>query len=288
MQQNSKKYANRKGPAFINSTAPPPDIQAKMSAALGLVGKQTTRTHFNRKEAAQQRRITRMRRVVQATGDVLQKWHQKNRHRYRVALITVTYRPDAEWEPDHITKLMHHYRSWLHRRDVKARGLWVLELQKRGAPHYHILLWIPKGLTPPKPDKQGWWPHGMSNCKWARKPVGYAMKYASKVNSKDTPMPKGARLYGVFGVPVQLGYYRAPEWLRALSAPGHHVTRHASGWWVDFTRGWAWRSPWTLDYIEGEEVSISWVGWSDNDVIDLYTLKTMLEVEGWKLSRAFG
>ena len=58
--------------------------------------------------------------------------------------------------------------------------VWVLELTKRGRPHYHVLFWLPRGISMPKADKQGWWRHGMTNTVPARSPVGYLCKYTSK------------------------------------------------------------------------------------------------------------
>ena len=58
--------------------------------------------------------------------------------------------------------------------------VWVLELTKRGRPHYHVLFWLPKGVSMPKADKQGWWKHGMTRS-GGHSPVGYLCKYTSKV-----------------------------------------------------------------------------------------------------------
>lgn len=44
---------------------------------------------------------------------------------------------------------------------------WVREQQKRGVPHCHILLVVPKNVRIPKPD-QSFWGHGFSNVKLLR------------------------------------------------------------------------------------------------------------------------
>jgi hypothetical protein len=77
-----------------------------------------------------------------------------------------------------------------------------LELTKKGVPHYHLVVWLPKGVTLPKPDKRGWWPHGSTRIEWARNAVGYIAKYASK-GTEGHAFPRGARLNGSGGLSIQ-------------------------------------------------------------------------------------
>jgi Protein of unknown function (DUF3296). len=42
----------------------------------------------------------------------------------------------------------------MERRGHKLPYVWVAELQKRGALHYHVLLWLPRGLTLPNPTSK--------------------------------------------------------------------------------------------------------------------------------------
>lgn len=142
---------------------------------------------------------------------------------YRIALVTLTYRPRVEWDAKHISVLLKHYREYFRRRKQSFNYVWVMELHASGVPHYHIVCWFPrgKGMMPPLPDKQGWWPHGMTNAKWAKSPVGYIVKYASKGESKSgLHLPKGARLWGYGGLVKSeraiVAYATAPKWLKAL------------------------------------------------------------------------
>jgi hypothetical protein len=80
--------------------------------------------------------------------------------RARRAMLTLTYRDIDAFEPRHISQLLKHIRHWLRRRGHRFHYVWVAELQGRGALHYHVLVWLPRGLSLPKPDKQGWWRHG--------------------------------------------------------------------------------------------------------------------------------
>jgi hypothetical protein len=118
--------------------------------------------------------------------------------RMRPAMLTLTYRDVDGFAPRHVSELLKRIRQWLLRRGRGFHYVWVAELQLRGALHYHIVIWLPKGLTLPKPDKQGWWPHGSTRIEWARHPVGYLIKYASKFDVKGG-LPKGARLHGSGG-----------------------------------------------------------------------------------------
>lgn len=214
-------------------------------------------------------KLRRMRRGVISSAAIHQDELQDGGHRYRAALLTFTYADVDAWEPNHIAALQHHVRDWGARRGVKIRGVWVLEVQKRGAPHYHCLFFLPRGLTLPKPDKQGWWKHGFTNCKWVQRPVGYMAKYASKDESKTAGLPKGARLWGVVGLGGHgrnvLRWWLAPQWLRGMSTAGD-VLRKVGGWWENRTIGIAYRSPWVLDTFAGGTANFIWLGWTEDDV----------------------
>lgn len=145
---------------------------------------------------------------------------------YRVALITLTYARDGMWEPQHISALIKNYREWF-RRNAKGKEIpechyvWVMELTEIGRPHYHIVMWMPRGVTPPFPDEQGWWPHGMTQAKFAHSPVGYIVKYASKLETKSgIHVPKKARLWGYGGPKMaergQVAFANAPRWLKGV------------------------------------------------------------------------
>ena len=140
---------------------------------------------------------------------------------YRTALVTLTYKPGIAWEPSHIRVLVDHYRKWFRRNGHVFHYVWTVEMQGNGNPHYHMVMWVPRGLKPPFPDAQGWWPWGMSNAVWARSPVGYIAKYASKESTKsDAHLPKGCRLWGYGGLKLDerspVLYALAPRWLKFL------------------------------------------------------------------------
>lgn len=209
-----------------------------------------------------------MARKVRVTARTVQEHFQQAGFRYRVAMHTLTYRDGVDWAPLHVTQYAKALDSWARRRGIAYVLLWVLELTRAGRPHYHAMIFLPRGVTPPKPDKQGWWRHGMSNVCWVRRPVAYLAKYASK-GTDFHALPPGARLFGDRGVRsdmrVARSYWLAPKWLREFSEPGEYLVRRG-GWWVNRTTGICYRSPWVLDGFDAGLVRLRWVGWSQEDI----------------------
>lgn len=175
--------------------------------------------------------------------------------RYRVAMLTLTYADIDGYSPRHITLCLKAIRSHLRRRGIRLHYVWVMELQKRGAPHYHVLIWLPRGLTLPKPDKRGWWSHGLTRIEWARNAVAYVAKYAGKFESRRA-LPKGARVCAVGGLTQgsanQRRWWLAPVWVRCLWDLGSnvHPSRRGGGWHNRDTGEWC-ASPFRIAYING-------------------------------------
>lgn len=188
-----------------------------------------------------------MRRAVLNGGDVLQAGYLRGGFRRKAALLTLTYRDVDGWQSNHVTTLLTHIRKWCLRRGCRPGYVWTSELQKRGAVHYHVVLWLPKGMTLPKPDRQGWWPHGMTNLTWARRPVGYLVKYASKGDDIQQ-FPKGLRLHGRGGLEQDqrrlVSWWLLPRYVREqFPVVGPRITRAAGGGWVNHATG-EWIEPW--------------------------------------------
>ena len=124
--------------------------------------------------------------------------HAESRSKWRVLMITPTYAPGSAWNPRDITNLSKCIRQHLSRRGIEFRYVWVMEYTKKGFPHYHMLVWLPYGVTLPFADKQGWWTKGWTNQEWARNAVGYIAKYASK--GTECARIEGARHHGNGGM----------------------------------------------------------------------------------------
>lgn len=202
---------------------------------------------------AKQGRIARLRRSV---GFAARAHAVSERgHRSDVPwMVTLTYADGGDWRPDHISRAIDCLRNWSKRKGFHCRYVWVAELQKRGAIHYHVCVWLPRGVRMPKWDlrlsghrlARRWWPHGCTNRKVARRAVPYLLKYMSK-GLDVSGFPKGARLHGVGGLEHVLR--RARRWL-GLPA----MVQGNSSIWDKWERaeGGGWRAP------GGEHVASEW------------------------------
>jgi hypothetical protein len=148
----------------------------------------------------QMQRVTRLRKGVGVAAKAL---HNSAGNRAQKVMTTLTYAGDNRaWSPKHITGYIKCIKSWyLRLTGKKLRYVWVAELQERGVIHYHCVFWLDRGVTMPKADKRGWWPHGMTKTEKAIKPIGYLMSYLSKIETKNvSQFPTGARIYGIGGL----------------------------------------------------------------------------------------
>ncbi len=236
----------------------------------GLVVKVTsnTRTHrhgtndWNRADCYRglnrQRRVRRMRRIVVRSAEAARQGIESGGGRHYAAFVTLTYRPDVLWSPRHVSEFIRRTRQWCARRGVVVRYQWVLELTQRGAPHYHVLLWLPKRVQLPKPDKAGWWVAGLSRIERARSPVGYLVKYASKGldDSAAGEIPKGARLFGCSNAGDenhQVRRARLPVWLERCTEETQLPRRIAFVGFVCSQTGEIFRSPYKFDVCRASD-----------------------------------
>lgn len=180
-------------------------------------------------------RLKRMKRSVMTAGRLLLEGAEgaPGGFRYRPAMVTLTYRTADDWHAQHVRDFLQRVRVWARRKGFALRYVWVAELQKRGAVHYHVLLWLPFRM--PMPDRRGWWAHGLSRVEWARGGgMGYLLKYATK-GTGGYRMPRGLRLHGSGGLCEAARrirrYWLLPRELRALCAPQHDVRRQRGGGW---------------------------------------------------------
>lgn len=205
------------------------------------------------------RRLGRMRRGVVGTALIMGRLAPL--HDHWCAFITTTYRNDADYSPRHISDFCKRMRRYLERENIVARYVWVLELTRAGKAHYHMAVWLPNGTKLPKPDEEGWWPHGSTRIEKARRPVGYLIKYTSK-GTEDDRVPKGARLWGCGGLQrdgrAELRWRLLPGYVQRDTQPGEHVIRFKGvGGWLNLATG-QWWPPALPTFRDGE---ISWEEW---------------------------
>lgn len=186
---------------------------------------------------------------------------ERGRRFYRATFLTLTYHHGEDWRPGHIGDFTRSVRRWFQRAGETFRMAWVAETQQRGAIHYHAVIFVPRHLRLPCPDRCGWWPHGMTKVETARNPVGYLTKYASKATEADARgFPRGARMHGVCGLSKtrrrwQRSYLSA-RWVReafrdALGSLRELDLMKVTGGYLDRASGLLVRSPWRVEIDEG-------------------------------------
>jgi len=211
-----------------------------------------------------ERRVARLKRAVWGSGHL----HGLAENGQRPAVpwfVTLTYADADAWEPDQVSAAVQRFRLWCKRLGVPCRYTWVAEIQPQrltrtgeAAVHYHLIAWLPVGVSMPKWDRQRtasgalWWPWGMSNRDKARAGVGYLMKYLSKLGEL-TRFPKGLRLYGIGGLSLVGRSVRTwlnlPEWAKRVFGVGE-VVRKSCGLVVS-SSGEVLASPYRLRLVPG-------------------------------------
>ena len=218
-------------------------------------------------------RHQRLCRRVRGWTAALQPW--LNSHRYRLVMVTLTYRPTADgqtaWRKNHVRDFMHKVKRKL-AGNLLAYA-WVAELQARGEMHYHVLLLVRRGTAIPHPDKAGWWSHGSTRIETARH-VFYLLKYTQKKRFRTADgwsyYPPGAHWFAVWlsdDVVSEMERLRfrwtaLPRWLNTLLTGRDQpaIARRApgGGWFISFDEGPPEyeKSPYRLVTLYGDE---SWL-----------------------------
>jgi len=226
---------------------------AGATAPAGLVRLETTDT-CTRPYSEEQRTLQAQRRALKlfkslsCTGDLHRVHVDARGRRLQGAFLTLTYAPHVNWAPNHMTECCKRIRQYLARRGIEARYVWCAEQHKSGRVHYHAIWFLPPGIALPKPDKQGWWPHGLTRIERCRKQsVGYLIKYATKCRDVTRPWPKHCRLHGHGGLDKcereRRSWWVLPKYIRELVTPDLRVRRANGGGWVSPVTGELW-PPW--------------------------------------------
>lgn len=252
-------------------------VQASEASA-GLVPYTTTQTSDGHRAAtvfevgamlgvsAVENRLRRLKHHVRTASRLIKETMHREGRKWRAVFVTLTYAPGVEWSPNHVRSFLDNVRKWGSRQGVRLGYVWVAEMQKRGAVHYHAVIWLPSRLQMPRPDgKRGWWKHGTSNVQTVkRNAIGYLMKYVSKGVGNYPDLPSGARVCGSGGLDRmarnEFHYWRLPRYVRSgLEAetwgplrPGAlwdgrmRAFRAAGGGWCSRATGEVWRSEYGL------------------------------------------
>ena len=213
-------------------------------------------------------RVYRLKKGVMTTARLVNDRLRSSAVQWVPVMVTLTYADADAWRPDHISAFMDTVQKWAgrkklgHQLGVKLPYVWVAELQKRGAVHYHVLLWIPRRWRVPAPDKKGWWRHGSSNVQRVNNPVGYVAKYASKFESKgQAEFPKGLRLHGIGGLDKSerriVAWWKLPKDMRQGAEGSCAFRRAVGGGWQNVDTGEVTPSQWGLAAVgQGEFATV--------------------------------
>lgn len=148
----------------------------------------------------------------------------RSRGDLRMVMVTMTYRPGEEWQPNDITHFLYICRKELG--EALFGYAWAAEMQERGAVHYHLELVVKRGANVPYFDEAGWWVHGTTHFSSGpvRSPY-YICSYTSKEGyQKMGDFPLGLRMFAVYIRPGTLSRSQAwnyhisvyPAWLREI------------------------------------------------------------------------
>lgn len=237
-------------------------------ASLGLVPSSTSDTRRVSIQLDRSRiRAQRLKKSVITSARLHDEEAKKGSARGAWYMLTTTYASGSDCSARDISELLKRIRGHFNRvvrsrvgRDREVfRYLWVGELTKRLRPHYHVLIWIPRGVFIPKADQRGWWPHGSTNIQKARNAVGYLAKYASKFcPAAAEAFPKGFRTHGVGGLgdesKRELRWWKSPSEARDALGPLADI-RKALGGYVDKLTGEFWPSPWRVFFDRGRVIA---------------------------------
>lgn len=178
--------------------------------------------------------------------------------------ITLTFAEADAWEPKHLSRATGRFNRWCVARGVECRYAWVAEIQGKRAErtgehvvHYHLIAWLPHGLTMPKWDvafgrRKAFWPYGMTNTQKAKAGVGYLMKYVSKMG-EFSDFPKGLRLSGKGGLNGTsrsvCAWINLPEWVKRSFGVGDVIRK--SGRLMVQATGEILKSPYLVSLVPG-------------------------------------
>ena len=103
------------------------------------------------------------------------------------------------------------------------------------------------------------------------------MKYASKGVSEHEKFPKHCRLFGVYNVPIALGWWRCPVWMAEIGLPGENIKQMGT-WWVNWDTGYGYKTPWVVNSIRGNEITVTWRGWGIDDKLPIEEVRAQQDI----------
>lgn len=162
---------------------------------------------------------------------------------YAVAL-TLNYAHACSYQKKDITKFLRSARDWLRKIGHGFPYIWVLEKSASGMLHYHLQIWLPRGMKLHHDDLKRWWKQGSTYVEQCKSPKGWSV-YLRKMETKQD-LPKGARSVGSGGLDeigkVNIEHSSQPMWLQSIVPVGVPV-RRCEGGRIRLDTGEVLRSP---------------------------------------------
>ena len=180
------------------------------------------------------------RRLLDLCGRLDQRQIGRGKGQLYPAFLTLTYGesyPSGAESKRDLDSLL----KWLKRREDGGCGIWRLEYQRRGAPHFHLILLGVKYIG--KEDIQAAWSRiikqeqaftRIEGLRSARQAMGYVAKYVAKVADEGSggfnlgTYPTGAGTGRFWGVWNRKALPFAPATKLVMSAKGFYALRRVA------------------------------------------------------------
>lgn len=201
----------------------------KHSTASGLVKKIETSPLKHKK------RVQRLKRKMSA----FVKEHRRMSKIYGLyaVAITLTYPVGSVPSGKHVSSFIDKLRAKLKRMSKPLLYVWTLECAT--AYHYHLMIWLPRGMRLDPKLLTRWWPHGHSDAEMCRFVFRWA-KYIAKPETKQG-VAQGLRLFGAGGLDQEgqdaVRFAGLPRWLQGVLPVLSRPKRIPKVGWVDMLTG---------------------------------------------------
>ncbi|MCU4119732.1 hypothetical protein [Variovorax sp. N23] len=164
-------------------------------------------------------------------------WRMAKSHGLYAVALTLTYGVGSLPSGKDVSTFLDKLRARLRRLGKPLLYAWVLECKR--AYHYHLMLWLPRGMRLDSELLARWWARGHTQAEMCQSPFRWS-RYMAKSETK-MHLPPGQRLFGCGGLD-QAGedaVRRAclPRWLQQALPVLSRPRRCPGGGWVDVLTG---------------------------------------------------
>lgn len=159
--------------------------------------------------------------------------------------MTLTYESTDDFQTKNISSFIDKLRRWL-RRVHKRQLVYVWALERESCLHYHLIVWLPIGVSLSLDRLSKWWSFGSTWIERCRD-VSRWGSYIAKFTKPKKLFLRGTRLYGYGGLDeaakTAIARKSMPVWLRKLLPFGERARRRKGGGWENLDTGEVYLSP---------------------------------------------